>query len=218
MDIARASITEQVAAFEQLVLRNPITTSILSRLDELGLPDCWLAAGALFQTVWNCLTDRDPCDGIRDYDLLYFDATDLSWPAEDDAIRRAAALFADLDVPIEVRNEARVHLWYEGKFGVPCPPYVSTRHAIDTFAATTCSVGVRPSNGSLEIYAPYGFGDLFGLVVRPNPVLAPRWRYETKAQRWKAEWPELTVLAWPAAVEQPVAAQAVTGQAVDGGL
>ena len=38
--------------------------------------------------------------------------------------------------------------------------------------------------------------DLFALVVRPNRRLAPRDVYESKAARWLAEWPELTVLPW----------------------
>lgn len=99
---------------------------------------------------------------------------------------------------VEIRNEARVHLWYERKFGVPCPPYESTEAAIDSFAATTCCLGVRlEPDGEWRVYAPHGLSDVFNLVVRPNPVLAPREVYEAKAARWKDEWPELTVLPWP---------------------
>ena len=32
----------------------------------------------------------------------------------------------------QIRNQARVHLWYEEKFGVGCPPHQSTEAAIDT--------------------------------------------------------------------------------------
>lgn len=73
--------------------------------------------------------------------------------------------------------------------------------AIDSFAATTCCLGVRlESNGKWRVYAPHGLADVFNLVVRPNPVLAPRAVYETKTARWRGQWPELTVLPWP---EQP---------------
>jgi hypothetical protein len=34
---------------------------------------------------------------------------------------------------VEIRDEARVHLWYEAKFGTPCPPYTSAADAIDSF-------------------------------------------------------------------------------------
>jgi uncharacterized protein len=55
--------------FERIVRLNPVLDAIIGRMDALDLPDCWLAAGALFQTVWNVLCDRDPQAGIRDYDL-----------------------------------------------------------------------------------------------------------------------------------------------------
>jgi hypothetical protein len=45
--------------------------------------------------------------------------------------------------------------------------------------------------------------DLFNLIVRPNPVLAPRTVYETKASRFLRQWPELTVLPWPTAATPP---------------
>jgi hypothetical protein len=87
-----------------------------------------------------------------------------------------------------------VHLWYEAKFGVPCRPFASSEEAIDAFPAVCSCVGVRLElDGSWHFYAPHGLDDLFALVVRPNPVLAPRSVYELKAARWKRQWPELTL-------------------------
>ena len=37
--------------FLECVRRNPFNTVILERLPSLGLADCWLVSGALFQTV-----------------------------------------------------------------------------------------------------------------------------------------------------------------------
>ncbi|MET7436761.1 hypothetical protein ABZS63_03110, partial [Streptomyces sp. NPDC005568] len=45
--------------------------------------------------------------------------------------------------------------------------------------------------------------DALPLLVRPNPVLAPREVYETKTARWRREWPELTVLDWPSKSAAP---------------
>lgn len=53
--------------------------------------------------------------------MFYHDPSDLSHEAEDRAIRAAQALYADLPVRVELRYQARVHLWFEGRFGVPCP-------------------------------------------------------------------------------------------------
>ncbi|MEU8695216.1 nucleotidyltransferase family protein [Streptomyces sp. NPDC048665] len=95
-------------------------------------------------------------------------------------------------------NEGHAHLWCEWKFGVPCPPHASTEAAIGCFAATTCCLGVRlEPDAGWRVYAPHGLSDVFNLVVRPNSVLAPREVYETKAARWKDEWPELTALPLP---------------------
>lgn len=135
--------------------------------------------------------------GIQDYDLFYFDDTDISWEAEDVTLRRSADVFEGCSGDVEVRNEARVHLWYEQKFGVPCAPYASTEDAIDRFASTTCCLGIRSVDGELAVYAPHGFTDLFDFVLRLNPVQAPRYVYESKAERWSRLWPRLTVLPWP---------------------
>lgn len=193
----------EATADEQLflsrVLSNPVNAKILERAPQLGVPDWWLTAGALFQTVWNVLDGRDPGAGIRDYDLFYFDP-DTSYEAEDAVIRRAQALFADLEVQVEVRNEARVHLWYEEHFGTPAAPFTSTTDAVDHFAAKTCCFAVTADDdGGLRTYAPFGYADLFARRVVPNPVLAPRGVYAAKTKRWVAEWPSLQIIPWPAA-------------------
>jgi len=182
------------AEIEALLRRNETLVAVLERARELDLADWYVTAGAVYQTVWNGLTGRPPAAGIRDYDLSYHDPSDLSWEAEDAVIRRAAAVF---DADVEVRNQARVHLWYEEKWGVPCPPHASTEAAIGTFPAIAACIGVRlEAGGGMRIHSSYGFDDLLALVVRPNRVLAPREVYEAKVARWSRQWPQLVVLPW----------------------
>jgi uncharacterized protein len=155
-------------------------------------------AGCLYQTVWNVMTDQHPQAGIVDYDLVYFDDSDLSYAAEDYLIKAGLEIFSGLPAPVQIRNQARVHLWYEQRFGIPCPRHSSAEAAIDTFEATTASLGVRlQPGGRWRVYAPYGLADVFNLVARPNPVLATREVYEAKVARWRTHWPSLTVLPWP---------------------
>ena len=189
-----------VDTFLTYVLRNSKNRALLERLPELALPDNYLVAGCLFQSVWNGLSGFPPEYGIADYDVFYNDPTDLSWDAEDAVIRRCADAFADIEVEIQVRNQARVHLWYEQRFGVPCPPIQSSREAIDTFPNQSSCFGVcqRP-DGTFDVYAPFGFADLFDMVLRPNPARDLRARYYEKADRWRAVWPDLRVLPWPVA-------------------
>ncbi|KAB2590524.1 MULTISPECIES: nucleotidyltransferase family protein [Streptomyces] len=194
----RLPLAEQLDELRSVLSRNEVLTEVMARAAALELPGCYVTAGCLFQTVWNVVTGRPSTHGIKDYDIFYFDGTDLSWEAEDAVIKMGQEVFAGLPAEVEIRNEARVHLWYEEKFGVPCRPHDSTEAAIDSFAATTCCLGVRlEPGGGWRVYAPHGLSDVFNLVVRPNPVLAPREVYEAKAARWRDEWPELTVLPWP---------------------
>jgi len=183
--------------FLKYVQENPINKQILQLAPQLGVSDWWLTAGALFQTVWNVLEGKDPQNGIRDYDFFYFDE-DTSYEAEDAVIRRAQELFKDIDAEIEVRNEARVHIWYEKHFGVPAIPFLSSTDAIDHFAAKTCCFAVTTGkNGKTRVYAPHGYEDLFARRIIPNPVLAPREVYEAKIKRWLSTWPSLRAEPWP---------------------
>jgi hypothetical protein len=204
----RLPLDEQLATLRSVLSHNDVLLEVLTRTAALELPGWYVTAGCLVQTVWNVVTERPSTHGIKDYDVFYFDDSDLSWDAEDAVIKAAGQAFTGVPAEVEIRNEARVHLWYEQKFGVPCAPYESTESAIDTFAATTCCVGVRlEAGGRWRVYAPHGLSDVFNLVVRPNPVLAPQEVYEAKAARWKRQWPELTVLDWPSA---PAAQRAVS--------
>ncbi len=192
-------IDAQTGRFRAALSRNQTLTEVLGRAADLDLPGWYLAAGCLCQTVWNVVTRQPPETGILDYDLVYFDASDVSWEAEDAVIQAGAEAFGDLPAPVQIRNQARVHLWYEQKFGTPCAPHRSAEAAIDTFEATAACIGVRvEAGGRWRIYAPYGLTDVFSLVVRPNPVLASRAVYAAKTARWRRQWPTLTVLPWPA--------------------
>lgn len=173
--------------FLRLIRRNLVNAVILDRLPALGAPQAHLVAGALFQTVWNVQDGREPGAGIRDYDLFYWDA-DTSYEAEDAVIRRAALLFADLDVQVEVRNQARVHLWFEHKHGVTRPPIASAREGIRQFLVECTCVGVDAGG---ELYAPYGLADLAAGILRPNPHNHTPSLYAAKVADYRARWPWL---------------------------
>jgi len=181
-------------SFLGAVLTNPATRAVLERMPALGCSDVWLVSGAIFQPVWNALTHRAPDYGIKDYDISYFDS-DTSWEAEDRVIKQAAKLFADLDVSIEVRNQARVHIWYEQKFGSPYSPLTRANEGIDRYLTVCSMVGVRSNGNDYEIYAPKGLDDVESLKVRPNraPNFHPA-RYREKAERWRELWPEITIV------------------------
>ena len=194
------------AEFLRLIELNPAVVEIVRRVDRLRLPDTWLVSGCLFQTVWNVLAGENPARAIKDYDLFYFDAKDMSPESEDRANRRATELFADLGCEIDVRNQARVHLWYAQEFGVEGYPRLqSSTDGVDNFLAVCCMVAIRrTTSGRLDLYAPFGVDDILERVMRPNPWYpnAPRDCYDKKAERWRTLWPSLNVEPFHSADER----------------
>jgi hypothetical protein len=179
----------------EAVLRNRANRILLERLPDLGLADAWLVSGSVFQAVWNALTGRAPDYGIKDYDIFYFDA-DTSWAGEDANIRRVATVLSDIGVSVEVRNQARVHLWYPSKFGIAYPPLKRATEGIDRFLAVAAQISIRQAQGNYDVYAPHGLDDLRTLTIRPNFCANfSASFYETKAAAWKARWPELTIVS-----------------------
>ena len=140
--------------FVDQALTNPANRAILERLPGLSLPDAWLVAGCLFQTCWNLRSGRPPADGIRDYDVFYFDASDLSPEAEERVGQRVQAACADLGVAVEVKNQARVHTWYEAYFGAPYSPLRNVMEGIDRFLVDGTCVGLQARIDGLSLMHP----------------------------------------------------------------
>ncbi|MFC7321131.1 nucleotidyltransferase family protein [Halobacillus campisalis] len=156
----------------------------------------YIGAGCITQSVWNYLCGREAGYGIGDIDIVYYDAHDHTGEREDWIEAVCNKKLEHAGYPIDVTNEARVHVWYEKKFGKKIPPYQSVEEAIDTWPATASAIGVKKTNGIYQIYAPYGLDDLFQLIVRPNKKMIPQHVYEKKVSKWKRLWPELKIQKW----------------------
>ncbi|MFT3964440.1 MAG: nucleotidyltransferase family protein [Sphingobium sp.] len=196
------------AALRRIVLASPLFGSILGRWDSIRLPDCWLSGSAIAQTAWNAAHGLASDHGLADIDLIYFDPDDLSPDGEARQAARIRALLDDLPVPVDVKNEARVHLWYAEKFGYSIAPYRSSEHAVTTFPTTAGAVAIRPGAAGLSIFAPFGLSDLLGGIVRPNKAQITRAIYEAKVRRWRGCWPGLTIIDWQDAGDPAASAAA----------
>lgn len=170
---------------------------VMNRAGALGLGNYYIGAGCIVQTVWNRLTGRPLAYGIEDVDIVYYDGHDLSYEAEDRVIEAGRQLFEDLPVRLDIKNQARVHVWYTEKYGIPLAPYTSVEDAIDSWPATASSLGLRrDTEEKWTLYAPFGLEDLFHLMVRPNKKLIDEPAYLAKVSKWLGKWPELTAVGW----------------------
>ncbi len=186
---------EQAEFVIAAVLADPVAKAVLFRAHNLDLPDWALMAGAVYKAVWNAMTGRPGGYGINDYDLAYFDAGDLSAEAEAAIVGPAEASFADLPVPVEICNQARVHLWFNAQYGTDRVAIRDTMDALRHFASPTHAIAIRlDSEGRPEVLAPFGLEPVFSPVVRPAAGLAGPDGWNRKIAEQASLWPELEFL------------------------
>lgn len=164
---------------------------VLRAIRACALPQGAVFAGAVFQTIWNVRLGLNANYGIHDYDVIYFQ-DDLSWEAEDGWIRELARHLPDgMHGKVEVRNQARVHLWFGSRFGRDYPPLTSADDALERGLATVHAISVRLSTqGELIIKAPLGFDDIDALRYRAGPGGGDQMVVKMKADQALARWPQ----------------------------
>ena len=180
-----------------LIRSNAWMISVLEAVRDEPVPQAWVGAGVLRDLVWGELYGPgfDP-RRVRDVDVAFFDADDLS-RANDD---RVTALLRGrrADVPWEATNQAAVHTWYPGTFGTAAvAPLTSIDDAVGTWPETATSVAVRlGADGAIEICAPLGTDDLLNGVWRRNPrrVSAEQSRARLQRHQPSTRWPGVTVV------------------------
>ncbi len=162
---------------------------------SLDLPDCWIGAGAIRTAVWDRLHGRPPAPPDGDVDVVWFDPAraDPSLDRALEAVLRARAPGPDWSV----RNQARMH----ARNGDA--PYRSTMDAMRFWPETATAVAARCTAGGCEVAAPFGFGDLVGLLLRPTPAFSgarhPAFLARVRDKGWLARWPLLRLARGDAA-------------------
>ena len=190
-------LASQMDLLTQILTQNKGLYRAIEKASGFGLQDYYIGAGCIAQTVWNYQTGHEPTYGITDVDLVYYDNSDLSADTEAETVRRITAeIIASDSMKLDIKNEARVHLWYKEHFGYEIRPYESIEHAINTWPTTATAVGVRLENSKLKVYAPFGLNDLFGMIVKANKAQITEEIYLQKVQKWSAKWPSLTIVPW----------------------
>ena len=184
-------------AIRKVIRESPLLVPVLDILRKRTEQEFWLGAGAVVQTVWNHRFGFEPLHGIDDLDIVWFDPDDLTEGGEAAAATDLRADLAPLPLRVDAKNQARVHLWYQGKFGYTIPAVTSMTDALERWPTMATAVALRlDSGGGIEILAPFGLEDLWGGVVRPNKRQITQEIYEAKIQKWTTSWPDLTVGPW----------------------
>lgn len=183
----------QAAALVGRVQAEPWLARALAAVAVSGLPDAWIGAGAIRDVVWGQLHSGFDPAAVRDIDVPFFDAGDLS-PERDRSALESLTRIADL--PWEATNQAAVHTWYHEYFGgSPVLPFASVHDAVATWPETATCVAIRAISGDIEVCAPHGLTDLLAGVWRVNPVRVSVATSKARLARQQvsARWPAVRV-------------------------
>lgn len=189
-------IHTQLKMLEKIVMSNKTVSITIERAKLLNLDNYYIGAGCITQTVWNYLFNKPLEYGIKDIDFVYFDDKNLDYASENTIVSKVNELYSDLNLKVDVKNQARVNLWYQNHFGYTIEPYTSLESAINSWPTTATSIGVRKEGNELKVYAPFGLNDLFGKIVRANKTQITKQIYEDKVSNWIDKWPDLKIIPW----------------------
>ncbi len=189
-------VESQVEMLHEILQKNDVIYQVILRANKLGIDKYYIGAGCICQSVWNYQNNLNLMYGISDIDFVYFNDNDLSYEAENAIILKVKNEFSDLSVDIDIKNQARVHLWYKEHYGYDISPYNSVEDAISTWPTTATSIGVRLEDSKLIVYAPFGMNDMFGQIIRANKTQITKETYMQKCNKWTSKWNSLRIVEW----------------------
>ena len=193
------TIDEQIKSMISILEQNTELMDILNYVYELELPNYYIAAGSVFQTIWNYY-DKKPLNyGIKDIDIIYYNNSDLS--ADTDIyyynLIKDYCMRKEYNYEIDVSNEARMHLWQKEKFNIDVKQYMNSEDAINKWIATVHAIGITKENNNIKIYAPYGLSDIYSRTIRPiKHEYSAKDIYNKKAKSWSERFDNLNIIEW----------------------
>lgn len=193
------SISEQNEKFIEIIKQNKELMTILDYISKSNLPNFYIAAGAVFQTIWNYYDNVPLNYGIKDIDIIYYDKNNLSKEDEQILEDKIVEHFKELNInyKFDVHNEARMHLWKKDNENKEIDQYINSEDAINQWIATVHAIGITKIEDEIKVYAPYGLSDIFNRTIRPIKHKAnSKELYDKKVKCWKERFDKLNIIEW----------------------
>ena len=193
------TINEQNEIFISILKQNNDLMTILEYISQLELSNFYIAAGSIFQTIWNYYDNKPLSFGIKDIDIIYYDSSNISKECEKELEDKIINHFEKLGLNYEfdVHNEAMMHLWKKDNENKDIDQYKNSEDAIDQWIATVHAIGITIENNEIKVYAPYGLSDIFSKTIRPIKHKAnSKELYDKKVASWKSRFENLNIIEW----------------------
>lgn len=167
---------------------------VMHQVASLNLPNWYIGAGFVRSKIWDVLHGYDNRMLLSDIDVLYYDKSDLTTQTEEAITKKINALLPNNTIPLEVRNQARMHVVnnHEG--------YLSTEDAIAHFPETVTAIAITISKqGNIELYIPFGITDIISMQVKPTPYFNETierqiyYKNRVMQKNWQEHWPKITI-------------------------
>lgn len=150
----------------------------------------YLGGGLVRNLVWDYLHSFRSPTPIDDVDVVYFDKLSSTKQHDTELEGRLSQQVPNLRW--SVKNQARMHTSNSDE------PYQSLEDAVSKWPETATAIASRlDRSGALEFVAPYGFSDLFRLLVVPTPHFRgriARIRQRATEKDWQKRWPNLKII------------------------
>lgn len=192
-------LQEQITILQEILALDPKFMTVLRRLRDLDIPqNYYVMSGWPAQIVANYNAERPLDTNVKECDIVYWEA-DLSAKREQTITHLIETALADINLPLDITNEARAHLWLPDYCGITIDPYPSIEAAITSMTETITCLGVRlDQNGTLVVFAPYGLNDIFSDTIRPlkdSPLISEKY-YTERALGKQKRFPNLKILPY----------------------
>ena len=193
------TLDKQCHKFISILEENKDLMIILDYLAKLNLPNFYIAAGSIFQTIWNYYDNRPLNYGIKDIDIIYYDKDNLTKEVEQKLENQIIDFLKqqNLNYEVDVNNEARMHLWKKENENKDIDQYQNSEDAIAKWIATVHAIGITKEKGQIKVYAPYGLSDIFSRTIRPIKHKGNSQElYNKKVASWQSRFSNLNIIEW----------------------
>ena len=167
------TIDEQEKEAIAILKKNTELMEVLNFVSKLNLPNFYIGAGSVFQTIWNYYDGKTLNHGIKDIDVIYYNKDDLN------------------------PETARMHLWKKVHYNIDTEQYKNTEDAINQWIATIHAIGITKDDRKIKIYAPFGLSDIYSRTLRPiKHKYNTKEMYDNKVKSWNARFDNLKIIEW----------------------
>lgn len=171
-----------------LIKQDEQRLAALACVQQLHLPQCYIAAGFVRNLVWDHLHQKQKPTPLNDVDVIYFDNTQID-PTEQYVLEERLNILMP-NLTWQVRNQAFMHVRNGDQ------PYLSTIDAMNYWVEKETAVAIRQIGlQQFECIAAFGVESLFQNKITHNPKREIKTFHDrVQAKGWLQHWSNLYIV------------------------